>query len=337
MSDNQNTKSLIQRMASRFGVDAAKFYETLKATAFKQRDGSAPTNEQMFALLVVADQYGLNPFTREIYAFPDKNNGIIPVVGVDGWSRIINTNSQYDGVEFVYSDEKILMPGAKVECPTWIETWIYRKDRTRPTKIREYLDETYRPPYEGKGQHAPYKIDGPWQSHPKRQLRHKSLIQCARVALGFVGIYDQDEAERIVDMGAAVVVNQASEVSTQGNSAASVPASAPLQIDHKKMEPFLQRIVGRAMADGSWGTAREYVENRFDGAELEYAIQYLRDAELDAMDPPVTPNGGHVSQDGGNTTFVDDTGAQSAGDYFPSTEPEESDFFAADEEFADVS
>ena len=49
MSDSKN---LVTRIAERFGVDSRKFYETLKATAFKQRDGSAPSDEQMMALLV---------------------------------------------------------------------------------------------------------------------------------------------------------------------------------------------------------------------------------------------------------------------------------------------
>jgi hypothetical protein len=30
-------------------------------------------------------------------------------------------------------------------------------------------------------------------------LRHKAMIQCARIAFGFGGIYEQDEAERIVE------------------------------------------------------------------------------------------------------------------------------------------
>jgi hypothetical protein len=30
-------------------------------------------------------------------------------------------------------------------------------------------------------------------------LRHKAMIQCARIAFGFGGIYDQDEAERIIE------------------------------------------------------------------------------------------------------------------------------------------
>ncbi|EFJ1628534.1 phage tail protein [Escherichia coli] len=89
----------------------------------------------MMTLLIVAEQYGLNPFTREIYAFPDKQNGIIPVVGVDGWSRIINEHPQYDGVEFVYSDKMVRMQGAKVDCPEWIECVIYRKDRSRLTHM----------------------------------------------------------------------------------------------------------------------------------------------------------------------------------------------------------
>jgi hypothetical protein len=84
-------KTLIEKFAERFSVDSDKVIDILKATAFRQKAGSAPvTDEQMMALLIVADQYDLNPFTREIYAYPDKQNGIVPVVGVDGWSRIIN-------------------------------------------------------------------------------------------------------------------------------------------------------------------------------------------------------------------------------------------------------
>ncbi|EOJ4766922.1 recombinase RecT, partial [Escherichia coli] len=49
---------------------------------------------------------------------------------------------------------------------------------------------------------------GPWQSHPKRMLRHKAMIQCARLAFGFAGIYDNDEAERIVENTACTAERQ---------------------------------------------------------------------------------------------------------------------------------
>lgn len=164
--------------------DGAELVETLKATAFKGQ----VSNAQMTALLVVANQYGLNPWTKEIYAFPDKNNGIVPVVGVDGWARIINSHPQFDGMDFEQDHEA---------C-TCI---IYRKDRSHPIKVTEYMDECRRQ-------------TGPWQSHPKRMLRHKAMIQCARLAFGYAGIYDLDEAERIVesaeiDMGRAVTTEQA--------------------------------------------------------------------------------------------------------------------------------
>lgn len=162
---------LSSKLAQRFdmGDDGADVVGVLKATAFK---GPA-TDAQLTALLIVANQFALNPFTKEIYAFPDKNNGIVPVVGVDGWSRIINSHAQFDGMEFEQDDES---------C-TCI---IFRKDRGHAIRVTEWLAECKR------------NVQ-PWQSHPRRMLRHKAMIQCARLAFGFVGIYEQDEAERILE------------------------------------------------------------------------------------------------------------------------------------------
>jgi phage recombination protein Bet len=184
-------RSLVARTAERFAVEPEKLLGTLKATCFK----GDVTNEQLMALLVVADQFNLNPFTKEIYAFPDKRNGIIPVVGVDGWSRIINEHPQFDGMQFVDG------PANDDGLPEWIECTMHRKDRSHSITAREYMIECYREPFEKDGK----KITGPWQTHPRRFLRHKSLIQCARMAFGFVGIYDPDEGERII----AATANQA--------------------------------------------------------------------------------------------------------------------------------
>ena len=177
-------RTLVARTGERFGVEPEKLLATLKATCFR---GDVSV-EQMMALLVVADQFNLNPFTKEIYAFPDKRNGIIPVVGVDGWSRIINEHPQFDGMQFADG------PAGDDGLPEWIECTMFRKDRHHPITAREYMVECYRAPFEKDGR----KIDGPWQTHPRRFLRHKALIQCARIAFGFVGIYDPDEGERIV-------------------------------------------------------------------------------------------------------------------------------------------
>ena len=99
----KKSTGLVSRMASKYCIDPVKMMATLKSTAFKVKGNNQDqaSDEQMMALLVVAEQYGLNPWTKEIFAFPDKQNGIIPVVGVDGWSRIINTNDNFDGMEFI--------------------------------------------------------------------------------------------------------------------------------------------------------------------------------------------------------------------------------------------
>ena len=178
-------------LAKQFNIqgDPQELVQTLKATAFK---GNA-TDAQFNALMIVSTQYGLNPFTKEIYAFPDKQNGIVPVVGVDGWSRIINNHPQFDGMEFKYSEETTTPAGSNTKAHEWVECVIYRKDRSHPIVAREYLDEVFRPPFKGKFG----EVNGPWQSLTKRMHRHKAMIQTARLAFGFVGIYDEDEAQRI--------------------------------------------------------------------------------------------------------------------------------------------
>ena len=184
--------SLVETFSGKYGVDANKMLHTLKQTAFSGKDDIS--NEQMMALLVVANQYDLNPFTKEIYAFPDKGK-IIPVVSVDGWSRIMNSNPQMDGIEFEYSDERVEHKGK--QCHEWIDCLIYRKDRSRPIKVREFFDEVVRDS----------KYGGPWDSHPNRMHRHKAEIQCARIAFGFAGIYDADEAARIAESSNVVEIS----------------------------------------------------------------------------------------------------------------------------------
>lgn len=213
---------MTRKLAAAFDMgDGAELVSTLKATAFKGDVSDA----QMTALLVVANQYRLNPWTKEIYAFPDKKNGIVPVVGVDGWARIINSHLQFDGMEFAYSDELVQMPSATSKAPAWIECRMYRKDRTRPVVVREYLDECYREPF--KGQYG--AVNGPWQSHPKRFLRHKATIQCARLAFGFGGIYDQDEADRIIESPAKDITPRAEAI------AATVEAASPALIESMRI------------------------------------------------------------------------------------------------------
>ena len=166
-------RSVLVTMATKYGMEAAAFEATLRATVVPKN----ASREQFAAFLVVANEYDLNPLTKEIYAFPTPGGGIQPIVSVDGWASLVNRQPNCDGIEFddhLDSDGKV----ASITCRIW------RKDRDKPTMVTEYMAECSRP-------------TDPWKRWPRRMLRHKALIQAARYAFGFSGIVDPDEAERI--------------------------------------------------------------------------------------------------------------------------------------------
>ena len=158
-------------MAARCNVDAQKLHQTLKATVFK-----GASDEELLALVVTANVYELNPLLRELYAFPKKGGGIVPMVGVDGWLKIANRQANFDGMEVeVYGDGP---------TPTHATCRIHLKDRAHPVQITEYFDECRR-------------NTEPWNQMPRRMLRNKVMIQTVRVAFGVGGIHDEDEAQDI--------------------------------------------------------------------------------------------------------------------------------------------
>lgn len=160
--------SALAVMASRVNVEPAKLHSTLKNTVFR-----GASDDELLALVVVANTYNLNPLLKELYAFPAKGGGIVPVVSIDGWVSMVNAHPQMDGMEFEHhrSETGDLVA---VTCR------IYRKDRSKPIEVTEYLAECRR-------NTEPWKMEN-------RMLRHKALMQCARYAFGFSGVTDEDEA-----------------------------------------------------------------------------------------------------------------------------------------------
>jgi len=187
----RQSANILNLMAAKYHLDPEKFKQTIKATVLRPgKDGRVATDEEFMAFLMVANKYNLDPFTNEIYGYPAKKGGIIPVIGVDGYVSKICNHQEFDGMEFSFSEENTVPEGGK-ECPVWCEVKLYRKGITRPVVIREYIDEVYRT--------AISAYTGPWQTHTKRMLRHKTIIQAGRVAGFLTGVYDEDEAQRIIE------------------------------------------------------------------------------------------------------------------------------------------
>jgi phage recombination protein Bet len=163
---------LLQVMAEKYQLEPDQFSKTVRATCGMPQ----ATAEQVAAFLIVAKTYNLNPVLREIWAFPSRSGGIVPIVSIDGWVNLVNSHPQCDGFEFeMHHDEQ----NGLIACTCKM----HRKDRKYPVTVTEYLEECKRP-------------TDPWKM-AHRMLRHKAMIQAARYAFGFAGIYDEDEARTI--------------------------------------------------------------------------------------------------------------------------------------------
>lgn len=171
----QRRASLLEVMATKYHMDPQTFANTVRKTAMP----SNATNEEFAAFMMVAKEYNLNPILKEIHAFPKKGGGIQPIVSIDGWISLVNQHPQCDGYSFKWENDS---KGEPISC----ECTMYRKDRTHPVIVEEYLAECYR-------------ATDPWKMK-HRMLRHKALMQAARYAFGFSGIVDQDEADAIASM-----------------------------------------------------------------------------------------------------------------------------------------
>jgi phage recombination protein Bet len=173
---NNAPQSVMESMARLYGMDHRRFAQTLKATIMQ---GKQVSDEHVAAFCLVAKEHGLNPFTKEIFAFPS-NGAIVPVVSVDGWLKLINQHPAFDGMEFV----DVVGDAGKLVSVT---CKMYRKDRRHPTEVTEYMAECLR-------------TTDVWKKWPARMLRHKATIQAARYSFGFAGIMEPDEAERMLSV-----------------------------------------------------------------------------------------------------------------------------------------
>jgi hypothetical protein len=106
----------------------------------------------------------LDPLSEEIGLTQYEDGHWQVFITIEGCSKLLNQHPQFNGLVFKQADT--LIDGV----PEWIECSIYRRDRTIPTTVREYLIEV-------RGENAI------WKKMPRRMLRHRALQQCVRLAI----------------------------------------------------------------------------------------------------------------------------------------------------------
>lgn len=257
--------SLIDTMARGYGMGADIFAATVKKTCMPAN----ASNEEFAAFLMVAHEHGLNPVTREIYAFPKKGGGIQPIVGIDGWMNLINSNPQFDGMQFDDSfDDKGNL--------TSITCSIYRKDRQHPTSVTEYMEECAR-------------STEPWQKWPARMLRHKAAIQCARYAFGFAGIIDPEEAERSPDVETGEVMAPAPQIEETPEDTVEADEFDAAQF-FEDLELAMAGASSEVEVDKAWAEFAPEITFEDDATNLEIAekVKARRLNEIAAAAEPVS-------------------------------------------------
>ena len=177
-------KTLVGTFAQRYNIEPSRVLGTLKKTAFPD----AKSDEEFMSLLVICNEYQLNPFLREIYAF-SKDGRVFPMVGKDGWIRVLLRQPSYKGKKYTVS-EKRTQVNQCAPCPEWVECCITFNDGRDPETARVYLNEWHR--------NTPT-----WKSMPFQMLKGKALKEAVREAFG-INLYDEDDRDRILATDNAV-------------------------------------------------------------------------------------------------------------------------------------
>ena len=213
---------LTERAVAKSGMSYGTFVRCVTQNAF--RSLVVWSEADMERLLLTCEALGLSPVGRDVYAVQQESGaGVLIAVGIDGWSRIVNQHPQYDGMEFEES------PDHEGGVPAWIRCTIHRRDRRVSISVKEYLCEALRD-------------TGAWQTHPRRMLRHKAMVQCARLAFELPtvsGVYDIDEAEGIVQ------AREQDKEQAEGQATSKSQATSLSTIPRKRRGPSsTQQLIG---------------------------------------------------------------------------------------------
>src|SRR5262245_38806534 len=160
--------SLMVAMATRYSMDPLKFQEVIKRTVMPRE----ATTEHMAAYLMLCKEYGLNPLLKHVHCYISQGE-LKLVISVDGWAFMVQGHPKADGCDFAYqqdSEGKIVA----ITCT------MYRKDWTHPVKVTEFMSECWR-------------ATPTWKQSPQRMLRHRALIQAARIAFGMSGAFSGED------------------------------------------------------------------------------------------------------------------------------------------------
>lgn len=273
LSLKDGNRSIIVRMADQLKVDPDKLWTTMSKTCFKpEPNGRTFAPEEVMYVLMVAEQLGINPLRREIWAFRGKNGVVQPLVSVDGWKAIMLRQPNFDGYEIRYADTTVEIANVGA-LPEWCECTIWLKGVSHPTTERVYMAEAF------------VSTSPVWRTRPRHMLHHRALIQAIRFSFPVTGISDAGvtESGEIIDLEDITAPSTGSGASFANTGAVSRrPAAKPVSFDKDKLEEIAGKAIALALNRKDFAPAFKFAE-RLEGEERAYVVAKLEQARTEAQ------------------------------------------------------
>lgn len=190
-------------------TDTRALAEAMKAHVSRAAKGATDVEVQAFCL--VCDRLGLDPIMGEVHAMRDRSGTLRPIPSIDGWAKVIRSQPDFRGMQFEEirdADGDLIA----IDCTMHVEGWQV------PCVVREYYSECRR--------NTPV-----WQQMPVRMLRHRAMIQAARVAFG-LGLGDVADLQDID--------------SPAGKAAIATPAALPANGKTSQLNELAAAMVAEA-------------------------------------------------------------------------------------------
>lgn len=182
----QELKERLDKISKLTGFDEQQI-SLLKNTVAKG------TNDMEFAMFgSIANYYDLNPLNKEIWCFKDNKNNLIIFAGRDGFLRIAQRDSRWNGIassEVRITDTiEIDIPNGKIihkpnlkEKGKIIGAYCFIKPKGCEIATIEWVDfETY---------DRKYNV---WKSHPADMIKKVAEIKALKKAFGISGLHDEN-------------------------------------------------------------------------------------------------------------------------------------------------
>jgi hypothetical protein len=177
---SRNIKDLTMEVAKILAVPIDELRDWVEESSLPE--------ELLKAIFRITKRFKLNPVLGHIAWELDAAGHYEVYIPIDGWIALIHREPCFQGLTFHQSAE------TENNIPLWMECTIYRSDLTQPITVREYLMEL--------------RTDHPmWQVMPRRMLRHKTLQQCVRLALG-IWMVELEETKTLINKSKLNIRNQ---------------------------------------------------------------------------------------------------------------------------------